>query len=187
MMTASSVTSRTKGSKTPGLLQSWDSIEEFIFAGNATFTLVSLKTGVRFTYIVRVKKGDLDLLDLNKAHSESDMVPPSKRMSESEVVYFVNLLRGPNNEQDFAYMGVVRQKPARFFWTAASGKVGRGAPAHKAIVWMLDALQCRRDVLGKTLEVWHEGRCGRCGRKLTVPESIAAGLGPECAGRMEAA
>ena len=27
---------------------------------------------------------------------------------------------------------------------------------------------------------WHEGRCGRCGRKLTVPESIEAGYGPEC-------
>jgi hypothetical protein len=31
------------------------------------------------------------------------------------------------------------------------------------------------------LEVWHEGRCGRCGRRLTVPESIESGLGPECA------
>jgi hypothetical protein len=29
--------------------------------------------------------------------------------------------------------------------------------------------------------VWHEGRCGRCGRKLTVPESIESGFGPECA------
>ena len=31
------------------------------------------------------------------------------------------------------------------------------------------------------LEVWHEGRCGRCNRALTVPESIASGIGPECA------
>jgi hypothetical protein len=30
------------------------------------------------------------------------------------------------------------------------------------------------------LEIWHEGRCGRCGRKLTVPESIHNGYGPEC-------
>jgi Family of unknown function (DUF6011) len=26
----------------------------------------------------------------------------------------------------------------------------------------------------------HEGRCGRCGRLLTVPESITSGYGPEC-------
>lgn len=30
----------------------------------------------------------------------------------------------------------------------------------------------------------HAGRCGRCGRILTVPESIDLGLGPECAGRV---
>ncbi len=26
----------------------------------------------------------------------------------------------------------------------------------------------------------HEGRCGRCGRTLTVPESVTEGIGPEC-------
>jgi hypothetical protein len=30
------------------------------------------------------------------------------------------------------------------------------------------------------IEVWHEGRCGKCGRTLTVPSSISTGLGPEC-------
>jgi hypothetical protein len=33
------------------------------------------------------------------------------------------------------------------------------------------------------VEVWHEGHCMRCGRALTVPESISTGLGPVCAGR----
>lgn len=36
-----------------------------------------------------------------------------------------------------------------------------------------------------SLEVWHEGRCGRCGRILTVPESIISGIGPECAKMMQ--
>lgn len=30
------------------------------------------------------------------------------------------------------------------------------------------------------IEVWHEGKCGKCGRTLTVPSSIATGIGPEC-------
>lgn len=30
------------------------------------------------------------------------------------------------------------------------------------------------------LEVYHHGRCGRCGRKLTDPDSIVQGMGPEC-------
>lgn len=32
-------------------------------------------------------------------------------------------------------------------------------------------------------EVWGDGRCARCKRELTDPESVARGLGPECAGR----
>ena len=52
------------------------------------------------------------------------------------------------------------------------------APSAVAFGWVwerrqrLDALPC---------EVWHEGRCGKCGRVLTVPESLILGLGPECA------
>ena len=29
-------------------------------------------------------------------------------------------------------------------------------------------------------KVHHEGKCGRCGRKLTTPESCLRGIGPEC-------
>lgn len=32
------------------------------------------------------------------------------------------------------------------------------------------------------LEVWHAGRCAKCRRELTHPDSIARGLGPICAG-----
>src|ERR1700752_4765990 len=34
-------------------------------------------------------------------------------------------------------------------------------------------------------EIWHEGTCGRCARPLTDPQSIARGIGPECASKME--
>ena len=32
----------------------------------------------------------------------------------------------------------------------------------------------------RTVEFWHEGRCGRCARALTDPASIRSGFGPEC-------
>jgi hypothetical protein len=32
-----------------------------------------------------------------------------------------------------------------------------------------------------TVEICHEGSCGRCGRRLTDPQSIERGFGPECA------
>jgi len=43
-----------------------------------------------------------------------------------------------------------------------------------------------QNVMPPQMDVHHEGRCGRCNRKLTVPESIENGLGPECAGKMAA-
>jgi len=38
--------------------------------------------------------------------------------------------------------------------------------------------------LPEFVEFWHEGVCGKCGRKLTVPESIESGFGPECIKRV---
>ena len=36
------------------------------------------------------------------------------------------------------------------------------------------------------MRFYHEGRCCVCGRELTDPESIAAGIGPVCAGKVGA-
>src|SRR5882672_9405186 len=35
------------------------------------------------------------------------------------------------------------------------------------------------------IEIWHSGSCGRCGRTLTVPESVLSGFGPECINKMK--
>ena len=145
-----------------GPLTTWTTVREFIFAGNATFTLRSVKTGVRYTYKVRVKKEDR-----------------IKGQPEDRVVYFVNLLRGPDNSTDFAYMGVIVN--CKLYWTRKSGKVGKNSPAYRGLEWALQALTEQREgVLDAVLEVWHEGKCGRCGRKLTVPSSISRGLGDKC-------
>jgi hypothetical protein len=34
------------------------------------------------------------------------------------------------------------------------------------------------------LIVHHENHCGRCGRTLTVPESVERGIGPDCLAKM---
>lgn len=49
----------------------------------------------------------------------------------------------------------------------------------KVFPWLWSYINAARD-LPVQVEVWHEGRCGHCGRRLTVPESIADGLGPRC-------
>ena len=148
---------------TKGKLTTWEAVEEFLWAGNAMFTLQSLKRdGQRFTYKVHAKKEDI-------------------AAGRDDVTYFVNLLRGPDNTGDFMYLGVAR-KPAQFNLTTAS-KVGRKAPSFIALLWFLDKMARRREVLGQQVEFWHTGHCCRCARLLSVPASVASGIGPECARR----
>jgi hypothetical protein len=156
-----------------GQLTTWPAIREFLFAGQAMFTLVSLKTGLRFTYKVRAKKQDVEELARRTAAGEVT--------EEGFVTYFCSLLRGPDNGSDFSYLGVIR-KPGRFFVTSKS-QVSCHAAAHKAIVWFLDEMKNERVVLGVLVEFWHTGRCGKCNRLLTVPDSVSRGIGPVCDGR----
>jgi len=146
-------------------LKNWTDIRDFIFAGHAIFTLRSLKTGMRYTYEVKVKKADVER---------------EYPLAANDTTYFVSVLRGPDNTDHFSYMGVLR-RPGRF-WITERSRVLRSAGSMKALLWFLDALAHERPVLNGRLEVWHEGRCGRCGRRLTVPESIDRGLGADCAG-----
>lgn len=157
-----------------GRLTTWDAVCAYVFAGRAVFTLRSTKTGARLTYKVTAKKEDLE----RRAVALAKGGP----FDEGDVAYFVNLLRGPDNTKDFAYMGVLR-KPGRFFTTPKS-QVTRHPISWKTIVWFADVMRNGRDVLGGQLEFWHDGRCGCCSRLLTVPESVERGIGPECWGRM---
>lgn len=133
-------------------LQTADVAREFILAGNARFTIVSKRSGQRFTYRVRQPKG--------------------------KPVHFVQLLRGPNNGNDYKFFGTIFQDE-RFVHSFKSG-IGADAPSAKAFAWFWQ--QVRASKLPDSVECWHEGRCGRCGRALTVPSSVQRGIGPECVG-----
>ena len=130
---------------------------DFMLGGNATVTLVSVKTSTRFTYKIR-------------ANDEGD-------------VFFVSLLSGPDNESDYSYLGRIDAKGR--LWVGRrvpkAGDISEDAPSAMAFRWAW--LRLVQDVLPDTLEIWHEGRCARCNRKLTVPSSIESGFGPECAGK----
>lgn len=130
-----------------------DEMMGFALAGKAKFTLVSKATGTRFTF----------------------------RVSEAPdgTAWFVSLLTGPDNEADFAYIGLIRD--GQFRWTKKS-RVSQDAPSWRAFSWFfLMVTQGNEEALLRGIEFWHEGQCCRCGRTLTVPESIASGIGPECA------
>lgn len=125
----------------------------FMAAGKATVTLQSKTTGVRFTYKIK--------------------------SSQDGNIHFVSLMTGPDNENHFAYFGYIRR--GVFFHGGHKAKVGADVPSVRGFANVWRTLQ--QDALPDWCDVWHEGRCGRCNRKLTVPSSIEAGIGPECATR----
>lgn len=125
----------------------------FIHAGKATFTVRSLKTGARYTY--RVTRG--------------------KERENQPAVYFVKLLTGPDNNTQYTYMGMLRG--GQFKLTKAS-RYTAGALPVVGFSWVYERLTAGRSP--SNVEIWHAGHCGRCGRQLTVPESVEAGYGPEC-------
>jgi len=148
-----------------GRLTTVDAVRDYALAGNATLTIRSLKTGTRFTYRIR------------KAESKKPTDTPT---------WFVSILCGPDNTNDFRYAGIIKElelpafKHAVTFRLTKKSKLSVEAESVKAFVWFFGRVFRALD-LPDSVEVWHEGSCGRCGRKLTVPESVATGFGPECA------
>lgn len=128
---------------------------EFVCAGKAILT-VSNGKGEHFTYRVTRKE------------NESPRPP----------VYFVSLLTGPDNTSDYSYMGMLSEFNGEVRLTRAS-RVTESAKSFKVINWAMRKVWAG-DVLPEGYAIHHEGRCGRCGRPLTVPSSIESGFGPEC-------
>lgn len=103
------------------------------------------------------------------------------RAARDGAVHFVDVLNGSDNESSYAYLGILRRD---MYQHGRKSRVGDTAASVVAFKWAWAQLAKGR--LPTALEIWHAGVCGRCGRKLTVPESVAAGLGPECAGKVGA-
>lgn len=141
----------------------------FLLAGKATFTMVSKATGKRFTFKVQRPKADAE---------RTAQYGPARR-----VPYFVSVLNGPSNTSDYAYLGQIWQDAEKLTYEIGrKSRIGADAPSQRAALWLAKALN--RPELLDQCTIYHMGACGRCGRALTVPESVASGIGPECATRM---
>jgi hypothetical protein len=129
-----------------------DNFLKFILAGNAHVTFRNIETGNRYTYRIRASK--------------------------DKSIYFVGLLCGIDNADSYSYIGVISPATKQFRWTIKSRykEDSTGVLVFKSVYNHI-----LKNDLPSIIEVWHEGRCCRCGRLLTVPESIESGIGPECA------
>lgn len=100
------------------------------------------------------------------------------RKSKDSEVSFVSLLTGSDNESSFTYVGLYEGGNLRL--TRKSKLTDDSVPV-RAFRYFANGL--KKGEIAPDLKVFHSGKCGRCGRKLTVPSSIVSGLGPECAKR----
>lgn len=109
------------------------SIDSFMLAGKAVFTIRNPKTDRSFTYKVRVAKG-------NAVH-----------------IHFVSVLTGNNNETDYTYIGYIRDN--RFQYGYNKSAIGVEAPSVKAFQWFM----ANRSALGpvEVYRSNNCARCGR--------------------------
>lgn len=134
----------------------FEGVKQHILAGNSVLTFKNIKTNIHFTFKVKKCKG--------------------------KNIWFVFYLGGPDNENDFRYLGSILKGKFRL---TKNSRCTKESKAYKAFNWIFNILKTKNG-FPESIEVWHEGICGRCGRKLTVPESIEDGFGPVCKGKMVA-
>lgn len=129
---------------------------QFVTAGRAFFTVQSRATGKHFTYRANTRSGE-----------DCDTSP-----------VFLSILTGQSNESDYKFFGILTPKTQRFVFSNKSSRVSADAPGVKAFEWFWK--HSSNPKISEKLTFLHEGRCCRCNRKLTHPESILLGAGPEC-------
>ena len=147
--------------------------KDFIVAGRAIFTLsvpssfVAEHSQCRDRYTFQVKRVDA-----------------TERWPES---WFVNMLAGPDNSCDYSPLGRLNPETGAVRLVRTTQMNDRSWPVkliRRVMACLFEVANAKpEDIMRAGFELHHEGRCGRCGRRLTVPKSIEVGLGPTCAAK----
>jgi len=126
---------------------------EYMLAGKSIFTLQNSTNGNRYTFkIKKLKNKDL---------------------------WFVSVLTGNNNENDYTFLGTIFYSNNKYNYKhSLKSRATKDAVSVKVITWFLEKIQVNK--VPDFIKFYHMNHCGRCGRTLTVPESVTSGYGPEC-------
>jgi len=131
---------------------------QFMLAGKAILTAQSLKSKKHYTYKILKAKGAIGNC------------------------FLVFVLTGPDNSNDYTYMGMFNHDDGKGVFRTTKSRIAADAKSFLAFNWIYKKLKSGGLPAGLYLQ--HAGKCGRCGRKLTHPDSLETGIGPECAGRL---
>ena len=128
-------------------------IDDFdIRTHNGCVTMTNPETGQHRTVKIRTQKDDAKFA-------------PGERI--------ISILSGPCNETDFRGFGFVKKDGRVAVWSRH-----RGTALEKIARMIEDPSRFH----ARGIEFQVEGRCIKCNRKLTDPESIRLGIGPVCRG-----
>jgi hypothetical protein len=87
-------------------------------------------------------------------------------------IYFVHVLTNPDV---YMFLGTIINYGFRH---SKKSKIDRDAKS--VIVFDYVFHHLGMGTLNSSIEIFHDGKCGRCGRQLTDPISVETGLGPHC-------
>lgn len=91
---------------------------------------------------------------------------------KTDDIYFINVLTSPDT---YTFFGTYRNGQFKH-----SPKARISAEAQSVKVFQFVIAKLATNTLSNLIEIYHDGRCGKCGKQLTVPESVETGFGPEC-------
>ena len=114
------------------------------------------------------------VLTLTSRKTDKHYTYKVKRAKDNDELYFVSVLGG--EDQSFNYLGILTKEGFRVTKKSSFTAESTCAKAFNYFV--------KLKTLPYDLQVQHEGACGCCGRRLTHPDSITKGIGPECAKRV---
>jgi hypothetical protein len=142
--------------------------KDFVTAGNAIFTVQVNEE--HFTY--RINK---------------PLFEKGRRLKDVERInkpYFIGKLAGPDNHSDYRYLGIFHHEDFSVEITAKSRYTKSSIAVKVLEVALASIFVGDASILPSDYRILPPTHCGRCGRLLTVPESIDNGIGPECFTKM---
>lgn len=154
--------------------------KSFILAGKAIFTIEPSPKFIAQHSKPKPLPGGSVLLAC-KSHYTYKVVP----CEDNQEIYFAHLLRGPDNEKDYSFLGTVRVDGGELF-AGKDNKIRELTHAFRILRRVLIAIWQGNEskIEANGWKINHAGKCGRCGRTLTTPESLESGIGPECRGKV---
>jgi Family of unknown function (DUF6011) len=125
-------------------------------------TFQSAKTGERRTF--KVKPMDRDAV---------------REKGIKDQRFFVSFLSGPDNTRDYTYIGQILNSQFTLTQKSRATGINEQTPSFVIFKAAFETL-LTATIMPKMLQVTHSGRCGKCHKALTVPQSVNDGFGPEC-------